>query len=472
MINEILSVGIDIGTSTTQTVFSKLRMENTAGYFAVPKISIIDKETVFKSPIHKTPMVSREMLNSDKVKELVTKDFEMAGYTPQDTATGAVIITGEAARKENAEAVLDRLSLFAGEFVVSTAGPDLESVVAGKGSGAYKYSLDNLCVAVNLDIGGGTTNVVLFENGETVSRGCFDIGGRQVIYDDNMVVSYVSESASKIADSINLNIKQGQKTDLQELKLLTDKMASLLSDVVSGINSDLLNSICTKTSSKFEAKKPFAVFFSGGVADAVFNQYETEKDYNDIGVLLGKSIQENDLFIKNNIIESTETIRATVVGAGSYTTSVSGSTIFFNKNVFPMKNVPVLKITDSEQENLLKGDCNFLMDKIEWFQKETDEKKFILALKGDSNPSYETIKLLAGAIAKSADKFSSDTLLIAVKNDIAKVLGQTVFSMLKNKKTVVSIDSVNLEQGDYVDMGKPLMDGLVIPIVVKTLIFG
>ena len=47
----ILSVGIDVGTSTTQVVFSKLQMDNAGGYFSVPRVAIVDKEVVYKSEI-------------------------------------------------------------------------------------------------------------------------------------------------------------------------------------------------------------------------------------------------------------------------------------------------------------------------------------------------------------------------------------------------------------------------------------
>ena len=131
----VLSVGIDIGTSTTQVIFSDLTMNNTASYFSVPHVSITAKKVVYKSDIYTTPLKTPELIDADGVKEIVQREFDKAGYTPADTDTGAVIITGESARKENAAAVLEKLSGFAGDFVVSTAGPDLESVIAGKGSG-------------------------------------------------------------------------------------------------------------------------------------------------------------------------------------------------------------------------------------------------------------------------------------------------------------------------------------------------
>lgn len=174
---DIVSVGIDIGTSTTQVVFSRLTMENAAGYFAVPRVSIVDKQVIYKGQVHTTPLKSPVLIDGAGVREIVAREYGRAGFRPADVETGAVIITGESARKENAAAVLSELSGFAGDFVVSTAGPDLESIIAGKGSGAWRCSLEEDCVAVNLDIGGGTTNIVAFDCGETVSTGCLDVGG-------------------------------------------------------------------------------------------------------------------------------------------------------------------------------------------------------------------------------------------------------------------------------------------------------
>ena len=138
---DILSVGIDIGTSTTQVVFSRLLLENTGGYFSVPRVSIVDKQILYKSRVHLTPLTGESRIDADRVRELVAAEYRKAGFSPGDTGSGAVIITGESARKDNSDAVLKSLSDFAGDFVVSAAGPDMESVIAGKGSGAYENSI-------------------------------------------------------------------------------------------------------------------------------------------------------------------------------------------------------------------------------------------------------------------------------------------------------------------------------------------
>ena len=206
----ILSVGIDIGTSTTQVIFSRLTFKNSAGYFAVPHIAIVDKEVVYKSDIYITPLKNRTAIDGAKVREIVAGEFEKAGYGPEDTQTGAVIITGESARKENSEIVLQELSDFAGEFVVSTAGPDLEAIIAGKGSGARQYSIDCQCRVANLDIGGGTTNLVVFDSGEVVGKGCLDIGGRLMKVDPERRITYVSDSVRRIGASEGIFLKTGE----------------------------------------------------------------------------------------------------------------------------------------------------------------------------------------------------------------------------------------------------------------------
>ena len=156
----LLSVGIDVGTTTSQLVFSRLSVENQANAFSVPHFSITTREILYRSPVHFTPLLSDTEIDAVALGRMVKDEFAAAGIAHVDT--GAVIITGETARKENAKEVLHALSGLAGEFVVATAGPALESALAGKGAGAADYSRRHNCAVLNLDIGGGTTNFALF----------------------------------------------------------------------------------------------------------------------------------------------------------------------------------------------------------------------------------------------------------------------------------------------------------------------
>lgn len=474
--SRVLSVGIDIGTSTTQVIFSRLTVENTAGYFTVPRISIVEKEVLYKGDVRLTPLDGEYRIDGEAVREIVAGEFAAAGVSPPDIGTGAVIITGESARKENAALVLEKLSGFAGDFVVSTAGPDLESVIAGKGSGAARYSEENACVTVNLDIGGGTTNVALFDRGEALDRGCVDIGGRQVRLAPDMTVLYLSKSAEKISRSRGLELKVGKQTELPVLRALCDTMAQLLEEMV-GLSepSALLREVETAGSSRFSPSRPIrAVCFSGGVADCIYRSGTDPLAYGDIGVLLGDSIRRGKLFSAFEVIPARETIRATVVGAGTYTTSISGSTIAYDSGLFPLKNIPVLKLSAGEQQRCFEGDQALLGERVRWFLAQSDSDEMVLAMDGKQSPSYRELRALAEAAARVMDAELAPglPLIVVVRSDMAKALGQTLKGLLPPGRPVISVDSVRVEQGDFLDLGKPLMDGLVIPVVVKTLIFG
>lgn len=471
----ILSVGIDIGTSTTQVIFSRLGMENTAGYFTVPHVSIVDKQVIYKGGIFETPLNNRYLIDGAAVREIVSGEFEKAGFFPKDTDTGAVIITGESARKENAAEVLSHLSSFAGEFVVSTAGPDLEAIIAGKGSGASLFSQENYTTAVNIDIGGGTSNVAVFDCGDVVSKSCVDIGGRQIRLDKDYTVTYVSESAAKIASHAGIRLKEGEKTSEESLCRICDIMAELLEELISEKTpSELLRSVMTSGTSELSVIKPIkAVCFSGGVADLVYGSEQDKLKYGDIGVYLGEAIKRGRFFSDYRVIRASETIRATVVGAGTYTTSVSGSTIDYTDGLFPLKNVPVLYLNEAEQKSCFEGKTKLLEEKVRWFLEQSDSERIVVAMKGEPNPSYMRIKNLSGTLSDVLDRClpKGEPLILVFEHDIAKVTGNLIRNSLTDR-AIISIDSVKVEQNDFIDMGKPLMDGLVVPVVVKTLIFN
>ena len=474
----ILSVGIDVGTSTTQVVFSKLQMDNAGGYFSVPRVAIVDKEVVYKSEVYMTPLKTDVLIDTDALRDIVAAEFRKAGYRPEDTDSGAVIITGESERKENSDAVLKSLSDFAGDFVVSAAGPDMESLIAGKGSGAWQYSMDHHCRVANLDIGGGTTNVVLFEDGETLARGCLDIGGRLICMNPQGIITKVSPAAAVMAQAAGVSVSVGDRCDELKLTAVTRQMAAALNAYLGVGTKDIdaiLRQIKTPGSSDFPVpEKVQAVFFSGGVADLIYHESADTWAYGDIGVLLGRAIRESRLFTDFQKMEPGETIRATVVGAGTYTTTISGSTITYSDDIFPLKNIPVIKLDEELQEACFAGETEPVIRRIQWVLGQNDEEHFILAMPGKRNPGYTEMKRAAASIRQIMDRVQppGEPILLVIESDIAKAMGQMIRQQPDLKRQVVAIDSIHVEDGEYVDMGKPMMNGMVIPVVVKTLIFG
>lgn len=473
----ILSVGIDIGTSTTQVIFSQITMDNTAGYFSAPDISIVDKKIIYKSAVHFTPLQTETLIDGEGVRRIVAEEYQKAGYRPEDVDTGAVIITGESARKENAFVVLEKLSNFAGDFVVSTAGADLESIIAGKGSGAYQYSIDHECLVVNLDIGGGTTNIVQFYAGEIIGKSCFDIGGRLIKLQEDYTVLSISPAAQMVAETLGIPIVIGKKTTDADLKRITEKMAGLLAQAL-GLEqeSNLLAQIHTKQSSWLTKGYPIAkICFSGGVADCIYHFHDREKlKFGDIGIYLGEAIRQSVLGNEKWKMEASETIRATVVGAGMYTTNLSGSTIYYEEGIFPVKSVPALKLSDEEEQFCAGGNQGALEKKVRWFLEQSDSEQMILAIRGLQDPGYQELKELASCIWNGVDCALPENIpmIVVVEQDIAKALGYTMRQVATGRRKIAVIDNIKIEVNDFVDIGCPMMDGMVVPVIVKTLLFG
>lgn len=476
MKEEILSAGIDIGTSTTQLVFSKITIENTASSFSIPRIKIVDKEVIYRSNIYFTPLISQNRIHGKKVREIIETEYANAGVTPSDVKTGAVIITGETARKENASEVLQTLSGLAGDFVVATAGPDLESIIAGKGAGADKISREEGCTVVNLDIGGGTTNLSVFRDGEVIDTGCLDIGGRLIKIDKvSKEIIYIAPKIKELARSEDVYIEEGQIVNEEKIKKIVLAMVKLLEESV-GLKerTKMYEKIITNKGIKADYHMDY-VTFSGGVADYIYGgKHEDSFKYGDIGVMLGQYIKDSDINLNIKLRESSETIRATVVGAGTHTTDISGSTITYTEDIFPIMNLPILKLSKEDELNGFQTIEKAIEEKLKWFDLDNESQQVGVALKGPKNPSFVEIQELGKAIIKGMkEQLKKDfPLIVIIENDIAKVLGQTIYKHLNFKKKVICIDSIKVENGDYIDIGKPLVNGKVVPVVIKTLVFN
>ena len=222
--SEVLrSVGLDVGTTTTQLVVSELTIENRASPFSVPEMEIAGRRILYKSPVYFTPLQSESHVNGEKIREIVLSEYEKAGITRDSVDTGAIIITGETSRKENAGTVLQALSDFAGDFVVATAGPDLESLLAAKGAGALELSQRCEKAVLHMDIGGGTSNLCLIREGRVLETGCLNVGGRLVKYDEKGIITYVSPVLEGIYP-----ITVGEKVALSRLEEIAEILTQAL----------------------------------------------------------------------------------------------------------------------------------------------------------------------------------------------------------------------------------------------------
>ena len=455
MSSVLRSVGLDVGTTTTQLILSELMVENRASSFAVPHMEITDRKLLYKSPVLFTP-IKGSLVDGPTIRDWVRDQYAQAGIAKNTVDTGAIIITGETSRKENAAAVLEELSGFAGDFVVATAGPHLESVLAAKGAGADTWSEKTGKRVLHMDIGGGTSNLALIEDGKIVRTGCLNVGGRLLKLDAAGRVTYVSSVLASIS-----HYQIGDIPTEQQLSQLCQVLTQAL-EMAAGLRgrTDLLDKLSTA-----EAGEPFCceggvvLSFSGGVADCIEKGHEPLA-YGDIGPLLGRTIK-NSALCAGEYRLGTETIRATVIGAGCHSARLSGSTVFYRCVSLPVKNLPVVTFTAAEQ------DSPTLSELIAARLSAQDRQTVVLAMPGYPAPTYAQVKALAEKIAAGT---TGRPAFVCLENDMAKALGHSLCLLLEAHTPCLCIDRLQLTESSYLDVGAPV--GPALPVVIKTLILS
>lgn len=442
MADTLLSMGLDVGTSTTQMVISRLTIENRASGFSVPEMEIAKREILYKSPVHFTPLLGENLVDGNKIRALVEQEYAAAGIGREQIDTGAVIITGESSRKENARAVLDALSQSSGEFVVATAGPHLESMLAAKGAGADQYSEEKDITVLHIDIGGGTSNLALLKNGQVIATGCMNVGGRLLKFDQEGRVLY----RSPVLDGLE-ELAVGQRPSPAQISALCQTLVQAL-EMAAGLrpSTELLQKYWTE-----EAGNPWlppadveVISFSGGVAECIDRRFPA-LEFGDIGPELGEAISKSRLCQKQYRLGQ-DAIRATVIGAGAHSAQLSGSTVFYRGVDFPMKNLPVVRSLQQLRQLDTPG---------------------VLALPENNSLPYSRICQIADEVAENWPAFP---VLIAPEADMAKALGHALALRLPPDRGILCIDRVRLPEGCYLDVGQPI--GNALPVVVKTLILN
>lgn len=452
MAEALLSLGLDVGTTTTQLILSRLQVQNLANAFSVPKMQITQREILYESPVYFTPLLDESHVDGAAIRRIVEAQYRSAGITREQVDTGAIIITGETSRKENARAVLQELSGFAGDFVVATAGPDLESILAAKGAGAVAYSEKTGKTVLHMDIGGGTSNLALIREGKIIATGCLNVGGRLLKFDKSGKIIYVSPVLAGLTE-----LQAGELPAPGQVEDIAQMLAQAL-EMAAGLRpkTELLDKLLTQeTATPWEIPGKAVLSFSGGVADCI--RQAPKEDYGDMGAALGKAIRQSRL-CQGEYMLGQQTIRATVIGAGSHTTQLSGSTVFYRNVPFPLKNLPVAVLSEQEQQN---------PEAIRQRLLQTDSEQAVLFLPGFPSPRYDQVKALAEAVWNAV---GDRTVYICLQWDMAKALGQCL-SLLQGPQTVcLCMDGLQLTQDSFLDVGMPV--GPALPVVIKTLVLN
>lgn len=468
------SVGIDIGTTTTQVIFSRLELVNRASVSQVPHYEFSRREITYLSPVVFTPLDNEGRVKIDELKTFILEQYRAAGLAPSAVETGAIIITGETSKARNARDTIMTLAQALGDFVVATAGPHLESVIAGQGAGAGDYSRDNAARVLNIDIGGGTSNYVVFEAGRIVDTACLNVGGHLIETDDHGRVTRIREPARRVLRELfGTEENNLPSLDPAQIRTVAARMAELVVEVALGTPSALAQSLLM-TDSLRAGRRFDAVFISGGVGECFYHPETIGRpfEFGDIGPLLADALRADKNFMQMPILPARQTVRATVIGAGAYTLSLSGSTIWLNYQRLPIRNVPVVRphiawrdvttarLADDWSVNAARMDLDPTADLM------------ALALPDDLPVLYRDVLVAAEELRRFNDRHlnAKHPMIVIARQDLGKILGMELQPGLAGRELAV-IDEVETREGDYVDIGKPFFGGQIVPLTVKSLAF-
>ena len=480
-IKRINSVGIDVGTSTSHLIFSELVLKKDPSSRS-EKYHVAERQIKYRGDIFFTPLKDRNKIEIERLTQILLEEYNKAGIKTTDIDTGAVIVTGESAKKENADIIVQKLAQETGKFVAGTAGPNFESIISAFGSGAVDYAKNNNCELIHSDVGGGTANIAVINRGEIVATACINVGGRLIAFNDQNEIIRLEPAGKNTLNYCNIDLNLGDKiTDTQKDQVahalalaLMEILTKRKNEEISPFTKDLMMTPLLPSES---LDGDFNYSFSGGVAEFIYDK--SFQDYNDLGLRLGYHIKSLATSSKHDLIETPEKIRATVIGASEYTLQVSGSTTFMSEkfqysNLLPIRNLPIVTPIikrDQLSEEYVAKQITIALNRLDIREGETP---IALAFRDPVRTVYDKLTIFSEGIVKALPNSVSKNqpIILVFDTDIGNSVGNVLLRETGISNGILSIDEIPLKEGDYIEIGEPIIQNRVFPVVIKSLIFG
>jgi ethanolamine utilization protein EutA len=470
---ELSTIGIDIGSATSHLLFAKVLLQRQSQGLS-SRFVVVHRLVVWRSPIMLTPFLPDGAIDAAKLGAFIADCYRDAGFAREDVDSGAVILTGEAIKRRNAQAIDELFAAEAGKFVCATAGHKLECTLAAHGSGAVRLSKERNACILHVDIGGGTTKLALIDKGAFVGVAAFAVGGRLIAADEAGDFTRVDDSARLVANALGMGIDTATLASPAARHAIARRLAAIAADYILGVRPDKLGQALLLTTPLPQTAVPEAITFSGGVSEYVFG-YES-RDYGDVARLLANELRaELGRRTTLTLIDPGQRIRATVIGASQFTVQVSGKTIHLPRpGVLPVHNVPVVPI-DLDLGGAIDGAAvtNAIGATLGRLDLAPDAR-IAIAFSWHGDPDYPRIAAAGAAImaAVAPDGHRIQPLLLVIDGDIGKTMGRILTEELGFAGDLVSIDGVQLAELDFVDIGELISPPGVVPVVIKSLLFS
>ena len=466
---QLTSVGVDIGSSTSHLVFSRLELTLEGSRYRVTKREILNE-----SEILLTPYVDDTRIDVEALESFINQQYKNAKIRREEVDTGALILTGVAVRRRNARAIGDLFAQEAGKFVAVSAGDGLEATMAAHGSGAVAHSGKIGGVVLNIDIGGGTSKFAICNNGKVQEVSAIDIGARLLAFDKDSAIVRIEEAARKHAGWAGFSVELGQKIPEEQIRKMVSGMIDKLFAMLKpeSITEDI-KALLRLPPLTFRGEID-CVMFSGGVSEFIYNR--TKTSFGDLGPFFASEVHQHTGDLGLFVMEPAARIRATVIGASQYTVQVSGNTIFIAPDdAVPIRNVAViapefpLDKDDFTQEAVRDATLNALrrLDLLHGRQP------VAVAFHWGGSATFFRLQLFCSGVAEGLkDIFAKGHPLVLVNDgDIGGIIGLHFQEELHLQNPIISVDGIPLNDFDYIDIGALIPSSGAVPVVIKSLIF-
>ncbi len=471
----LTSVGIDVGSATSQVLLSRLVMRR-LGLGLSSRFVVASRDVLYLSPVQFTPYTpGRERVDDVALGRIVDEAYRQAGLTAADVDTGAIILTGEAVRRDNARAIADLFAEQRGSFVCATAGHNFEAVLAAHGSGTVAASKEQGARLLNVDIGGGTTKLTVVDRGQVLSTAAFHVGGRLLARDKAGALTVLEPGGAALAREAGFEWQAGDHVSDASVATVAEHVARTVVGILVNQALSQHQAGLFVTPQLAEAKAYDGVVFSGGVGEYVYGK-ETE-DFGDLGAPLGRELRR---LIAGGalpwpVLPARECIRATVMGASQYTVQVSGNTIYrSNESVLPRRNMQVLRPPCDLSGDLdPAGIARAIQNHFTTFDLTEGEADVALVFTWDGPPAAYRIAAFCRGLMQGvpATITRGHPLYLVFDGDVAGLMGHILKDELDLTTELLSIDGITLQDFDFIDLGQVLEPSGTVPVTIKSLVF-
>jgi ethanolamine utilization protein EutA len=465
----VLSVGVDIGSSTSHLVFSRIVLERLDSRYVVT-----ERESFYQSDILLTPYSAEETIDADALGAFIQRQYRDAKVDPDEIDTGALILTGVAVRRRNARRIGELFAAQAGKMVAVSAGDSLETVMAAYGSGAAARSIRNGAAVMNVDIGGGTSKIAVCADGKVIDVTAIDVGARLVVLDDANRIVRLEEAGRRFGAELGLNLDIGHVLAEREARAFAARMADSLLEAMKGGSPRADGAELLRLDALSWRGKLSDVSFSGGVSEYIYGG--EAKAFGDLGPQLAAEVRSRLGSWGPELARPEARIRATVIGASQYTMQVSGSTIFvWPLATLPLRNVPVIAPPlplngETIDSSAVAAAIKAALKRLDLGDGKTPVALFV-PWRGSA--TFRRLDDFCKGVADGLDAVIArgHPVVLAGDGDVGGLIGIHYCEEMKLNSPIVSIDGLELKEFDYIDIGAILDTSGAVPVVIKSLIF-